>query len=318
MKKKIILACLASVGLFTGLNAQTSIAKWQSEPISVDGIADDWGSQIRLFNSDAKIHYEFRNDAKNLYLIFKTNDQAMKKQLVIAGMKLKFKVKTDPKVFASISFPAMGGGKMMPRANGGKRGGKVESSNHMGDMNQGQPSLGQPDDMAMLPERNHKDTLTLDGFRFAGKLIVSDDFQPDAILFSKTKDMRAKDMVYELCIPIREFVGNDYTLDKLADVTFQLQVQINGASESISSRGGMKSRGGGGMGGPGGGGGMGGGMGASGGGGGMGGGPGVDMGGGGMGDPGGGEMGERPQGGPEGDTMSKKTFNAQFTLAVKQ
>ena len=314
MKKKIILACLASFGLFAGLNAQTSIAKWQSEPISVDGIADDWGSQIRLFNSDAKIHYEFRNDAKNLYLIFKTNDQAMQKQLVMAGMKVKFKVKTDPKVFASITFPAMGGGKMMPHANGGKRGEKGDSPNQNGDMNQGQPSLGKPDDMAMLPERNHKDTLTLDGFRFAGKLVVSDDFKPDAILFSKTKDLRAKDMVYELCIPIREFVGNDYTLDKLADVTFQLQVQINGASESKSSRGGMKSRGGGGMGGPGGGGGMGGG-------------PGGDMGGGGMGgsgggggEMGGGEMGERPQGDPEGeaDTMSKKTFNAQFTLAVKQ
>jgi hypothetical protein len=312
MTKKIFLTCVASASLFSGTYAQTSVAKWQPEPITIDGSADDWGSQIRLFNSDSKINYEYRNDAKNLYLIFKTNDPAMQKQLVMAGMKLKFKVKTEPKTFASITFPAMKGGMMMPHGMGGKQGGKGNRP----DMSQGQPtggqSLGKPDDMAMLPERNHKDTLALDGFRFAGKLVVSDDFKPDAILFSKTKDLRAKDMVYELCIPIREFVGNDYTLDKLADVTFQLQVQINGASESKSSRGGMKSRGGGGMGGPGGGGVMGGG-------------PGGDMGGGGMGGPGGGEMGggemgERPQGDPEGeaDTMSKKTFNAQFTLAVKQ
>jgi hypothetical protein len=163
------------------------------------------------------------------------------------------------------------------------------------------------DDMDMLPEMNHKDTLQTEGFQFADK-IISDNIVPGQICFAKTKDMWAKDMVYELAIPIREFAGKDYELSSLSDVQFQVQIIVNSmSSSSFGGRGGMSGHMSGGMGGPGGG--MGGGPG-----GGMGGGPGGDMGGGGP----GGDMGGGPEGGmDEGSSMTRKTINAQFYLAVK-
>jgi hypothetical protein len=227
--------------------------KWQPLPIGVDGIADDWGATIRFFNSDARIHYEFRNDYKNVYIILKTNDEQMKRQLLMAGMKLKFKVKTDPKTYASINFPSMmEGRKPMPQeGKEGKRG--MAKGERKAQAEQSEQDVPMDDDMDMLPEMNHKDTLQTEGFQFADK-IISDNIFPGQICFAKTKDMWAKDMVYELAIPIREFAGKDYELSSLSDVQFQVQIIVNSmSSSSFGGRGGMSGHMSGGMGGPGGG-----------------------------------------------------------------
>lgn len=310
IRKFFVLCLIVSGTLMTSLGAQTNVVKWQQSPIGIDGIADDWGATIRFFNSESRIHYEFRNDDKNVYIILKTNDEQMKRQLLMAGMKLKFKVKTEPKTYASINFPSMIEGRkpMPPGVKDGKQG--MGKGAPKAQTQQNDQEMPMDEDMDMLPEMNHKDTLQTEGFQFADK-IISDNIFPGEICFAKTKDMRAKDMVYELAIPIREFAGKDYELSSLSDVQFQVQIIVNSMSSSSSGgRGGMSGRMSGGMGGPGGG--MGGGMGGPGGG--MGGGPGGDMGGGGP----GGDMGGGPEGGmDEGSSMTRKTINAQFYLSVK-
>lgn len=309
MIRKFFVLCLFITGaLMTPVVAQTNGVKWQQSPIGVDGNADDWGATIRFFNSESRIHYEFRNDDKNVYIILKTNDEQMKRQLLMAGMNLKFKVKTDPKTYASINFPSMmEGRKPMPQGvKNGKQG--MGKGAPKAQTQQNDQQMPVDEDMDMLPEMNHKDTLQTEGFQFADK-IVSDNIVPGQICFAKTKDMRAKDMVYELAVPIREFAGKEYDLANLSDVQFQVQIIVNSMSSSSSGgRGGMSGHMSGGMGGPGGG--MGGGPG-----GGMGGGPGGDMGGGG---PGGDMGGGGPEGGmDEGSSMTRKTINTQFYLAVK-
>ena len=76
MKKNIFISCLVSFSLLTSISAQTSTAKWQPTPISIDGNEEDWGTLLRFFNSESNVKYEFRNDAQNLYIILKSADRA--------------------------------------------------------------------------------------------------------------------------------------------------------------------------------------------------------------------------------------------------
>jgi len=308
-------------------NAEDSTAKWQPEPLTIDGSSADWGNNLRFFNSDSRIHYEFRNDDRNLYLIVKTTDLAIKHQIVQAGMKLKFKVKSDPRVIATMDFPALKGGMgMRPQGKGGKRNmsntERPAQDQQIQSETDGQQPVNNLNELEMKPEFRSKDSVLIEGFLFGKNAVVSDSITPNAICFAKSKrnmspDRNSKsngniESAYEICIPLREFFGDNYSLEKIATISIQLQVLINGSSESNNGggrmRGGMRGRGG--MGGPGGGGEMGG--------------PG---GGGEMGGPGGGgeEMGggegELPEKGEgemgESVSMTKKSFNANFVLSTK-
>lgn len=314
MNRKIFLTCLTVLGIFTAAESQT--AKWQQDPITIDGVADDWGGPIRFYNSDSKINYEFRNDAQNLYLIVKTSDQMMQRQLMIAGFKLKFKTKSEPTINATIAFAGLSG-KNMPRPDKDKM--KQRTNRDAQNMNSEMPEnpdmSANPDEMQLPPMPSHKDTVKLDGFLYAPREItVGNNGASEGICIAKTGFERAKEIAYEFKIPIREFAGDNYNLEKFADTQIQLQILIDAPSGNRSGggRSGMSMHGGG-MGGPGGGmGGPGGGMGGGpgGGGGDMGGGPGGDDMGGGMGQGPGDEMGQ-------GSSMSAKKISAKFTLATK-
>lgn len=314
MKRKILLTCLTTLGLFSVAEAQT--AKWQSAPITIDGNADDWGGPIRFYNSDSRINYEFRNDAQNLYLIVKTSDQMMQRQMMIAGFKLKFKTKSEPTINASIAFAGFADKKKpLPDKDKMKERPKLEAQNAGSEAADNPDIQRNPDDMQMPPMANHKDTVKLDGFLYAPRNVIVGDDTQTGICISKTGFERAKEMAYEFKIPIREFAGDNFNLDKFSETQIQLQILIDAPSGSRSGggRSGMGMRGGmggpgGGMGGPGGG--MGGGPGGGGDMGGMGGGPGGDEMGGGMGQGPGDEM-------SQGSSMSAKKINAKFTLATK-
>jgi len=293
---------------------EVSTAKWQSVPLSIDGNSSDWGSNIRFFNSDSRIQYEFRNDDKNLFLIIKSTDQAMQRQMAMAGIKLKLKIKTDPKMTTTMDFSKHKAG-MLASGNSGQRRMRGQRNHQIQTIqDDGQNQTNSLDEMAMKPEFMRKDSMFIEGFLFAKNAIVSDNITSNTIIFSKNKrnlkDPKTSNngSVYEICIPLREFFGDNYSMEKISTIPFQLQVQVNGTTQSSSGGGRTRGRMGGRMGGSGGGG--------------M-----EGPGGGGMSEPGGGEMGsgemgERPEM-PDGemgeqDSMSQKTFNANFLLSAQQ
>ena len=65
-KIQVILSCL--LGLSSVSFAQSSISKWQAQPIVIDGDRADWVNIPRFFDSQSNVQYEFRNDAQNLFL----------------------------------------------------------------------------------------------------------------------------------------------------------------------------------------------------------------------------------------------------------
>lgn len=290
MKTKFQLLFLGLLGLSSISPAQSSISKWQAQPIVIDGDRADWVNIPRFFDSSSNVQYEFRNDDKNLYLIVRTTDRAAQMQMLRGGFALKLKVKTKIPTRCSITFPAL---KMeMPPQQFNKKGDEAQML-----LEKTAPKPG------VLP----KDSVVLDGFKFSNGAISSENKDENKICFARNKETREQ-LIYELRVPICEIYGKDFVLEDVVTLPIQLQITINELSQNSGKqdKGGKGMRGGGGMRGGMQGGGMRGGMP---GGGGMQGGP---DGGGGM--PGEGEMSERPQF-QNNAAIARKTINDEFSLS---
>jgi uncharacterized membrane protein YgcG len=296
MKTKIQLIFLCLLGLSSISFAQSSISKWQAQPIVIDGDRADWVNIPRFFDAQSNVQYEFRNDAENLFLIVRTTDRAAQMQMIRGGFALKLKVKTKIPTRCSITFPAQ------------KMGMPPQQFNTKGDESQllvekTAPKLGE------MP----KDSVVLDGFKSTNGAISSESKDENKICFARNKESREQ-LVYELRIPLCEIYGKDFVLENEVSLPIQLQITIN----ELSQNSGKQNKGGKGMHGRGEGqrgGGMRGGM----------------QGGGGM--RGGGGMHEGPDGGGEmsgeGETserpqfqnntaMTRKTINDEFSLSKEK
>ncbi len=294
MKTKFQLLIFSLLCFSSILPAQSSISKWQAQPIVIDGDRADWVSIPRFFDSSSNVQYEFRNDAQNLFLILRTTDRVAQMQMLRGGFALKLKVKTKIPTRCSITFPAL---KMeMPPQQFNKKGDEAQML-----LEKTAPKPG------VLP----KDSAVLGGFKYSNGTISSENKDENKICFARNKETREQ-LIYELRVPLCEIYGKDFVLEDVVTLPIQLQITINELSQNSGKqdKGGKGMRGGGGMrGGMQGGGGMRGGMP---GGGGMQGGP---DGGGGM--QGEGEMSERPQL-QNNAAIARKTINDEFSLSKEK
>lgn len=290
MKTKIQVILLCLLGLSSVSFAQSSLSKWQAQPIVIDGDRADWVNIPRFFDAQSNVQYEFRNDAQNLYLIIRTTDRAAQMQMLRGGFSLRLKVKTKIPTRCSITFPAQ---RMeMPPQQFNNKGSELQML-----VEKTTPKPGE------MP----KDSAILDGFKYSNGAISSENKDENKICFARNKETREQ-LIYELRVPLCEIYGKDFGLDNIASLPIQLQMTINEISQNSGKqdKGGKGMRGGGGMRGGMQGGGMRGGMP---GGGSMQGGP---DGGGGM--PGEEEMGERPQL-QSSISITRKTINDEFSLS---
>ena len=205
MKRFLQIVLLGSISLFGTLSSQVSTAKWQTEPILVDGNGSDWGMLPRFFNSESNLKYEFRNDAQNLYFILKAGDRATQMQLIQAGFSVKFKLKSSAQK-AEITFQANKFTEMPPINMQEVRTDKLV------------------DKSVTRPEFIPKDTVILNGFQFTNGMVTSEN--KDNICFARSKSNRDL-ATYEIRIPLRELFGNNYSQDKIAALQIQLQVVVN-------------------------------------------------------------------------------------------
>ena len=210
MKKRLIQLFILSVfGLFSIVYSQVSIAKWQVQPIVIDGDGSDWGMLPRFFNSESNLKYEFRNDAQNLYFILKAADRATQTQLFRAGFSVRYKLKTSTQK-SDISFLANKFTEMPPMNTQDVRTDKLV------------------DKSVTRPEIVQKDTVMLNGFQFTNGIITSEN--KDNICFARSKSNRDL-ATYEIKIPLKELFGNNFSLDIISSQLVQLQVVVNDLSQ---------------------------------------------------------------------------------------
>ena len=213
MKRLIQLTFLTVLSLFSVTMAQVSTSKWEDQSIVIDGNGADWGTLPRFFNAESNVKYEFRNDAKNLYLILKAADRSTQMQMLSAGFNIKLKVRTSPPVKVAIAFPALKKGEMPPMII--NQDGKIDNLTYKS-----------TEGTVIIP----KDTAILEGFLFSKGKIVSESNDENSICFARSKTSREL-VTYEIRVPLREIYGNDFSLLNLTSTPIQLQVNINDLSQ---------------------------------------------------------------------------------------
>ena len=213
MKRLIQLTFLTVLSLFSGIMAQVSTSKWEAQSIVIDGNGTDWNTLPRFFNAESNVKYEFRNDAKNLYLILKAADRSTQMQMLSAGFSIKLKVKTSPPLKVAIAFPALKKGEMPPMII--NQDGKIDNLTYKS-----------TEGTVIIP----KDTALLDGFLFSKGKILSENNDENSICFARSKTSREL-VTYEIRVPLREILGNDFSLLNLNSTPIQLQVNINDLSQ---------------------------------------------------------------------------------------
>lgn len=74
--------------MLTNCSSKKIQSQWQSEAISIDGMADDWNASELLFEEDLKMVYGIGNDAENIRFIMRFNDRRLARRIDMQGLVL--------------------------------------------------------------------------------------------------------------------------------------------------------------------------------------------------------------------------------------
>ncbi|MCJ7588821.1 MAG: hypothetical protein MUQ00_13110 [Candidatus Aminicenantes bacterium] len=81
-------------------------SRWTVEPLKVDGLDLEWTAEALTPEEDMKVSYGFRNDGKDLYLVFVFNDPKYLSSIDATGMTVYFNAEGKKKKDNGIIFRA--------------------------------------------------------------------------------------------------------------------------------------------------------------------------------------------------------------------
>jgi hypothetical protein len=109
MKRKR--TCLSLGALSVALIMMTGFAQdgpvqsqWATPPVMVDGAMQDWEGITLAVDKDSKAEYAFKNDDKNLYILFVFKDAAAKSTVDQLGMTLYYNLEGKKKKAEGLHF----------------------------------------------------------------------------------------------------------------------------------------------------------------------------------------------------------------------
>lgn len=192
--------------------SQTSIAKWRSKEIVIDGFANEWSSPLRFYDAETKLFFAFMNDSTNLYLCFQSNDKRNQVKINRAGMKVFINTKSKEKHKASIDFPLTDSKLNFAREEVNE---EVE------------PDIQSLKNTFLLQNTN---MLTAGFATQNGNYAIRDSSGIRAAMNWNEKSI----MTYELVIPLKEILGLNYTPKDLTKV-ITLIIQVNAITREDST-----------------------------------------------------------------------------------
>lgn len=83
-----IMVFVLAVALFSADKLVPSI--WSTAPPRVDGVAGEWAADAMSFDKNANVDYAFRNDGRNLYVVFIFKDPRSLSSIDLTGMTMYF------------------------------------------------------------------------------------------------------------------------------------------------------------------------------------------------------------------------------------
>ena len=99
-----IYVVLAIILISMSTYSQTNTSKWLNTPMTIDGNNTDWGGRLSYYESECTMFYELKNDSNYLFLIFEIASEKSQTKFMHAGFEVAMKVKTKPKLNATINF----------------------------------------------------------------------------------------------------------------------------------------------------------------------------------------------------------------------
>lgn len=108
--KKFSLATLALILFMGQVQAQSDVsrARWQSQPVVVDGNDQEWDKPLNFYDDKSGLLYAISNSPDQLYLIFTVRDMMKMHKVMAAGWNVELTSKNKKhKLKASLLFPAV-------------------------------------------------------------------------------------------------------------------------------------------------------------------------------------------------------------------
>lgn len=78
---------LVSLATVQAKDAQV-VSRWVASPPKLDGLSDDWPSEMMNFEKSVSVDYAFRNDGQNLYILFVFKDPKFLSSIEATGLSI--------------------------------------------------------------------------------------------------------------------------------------------------------------------------------------------------------------------------------------
>ena len=96
MKTKQLALFLFVISVLS-LEAQNNSLVWQNGLIIIDGNISDWTGNLKNFDQNTGIKYEFRNDSTNLYIAYEIPEQKVQMRALMTGILIEITAKSKSK-----------------------------------------------------------------------------------------------------------------------------------------------------------------------------------------------------------------------------
>ncbi|KYG72462.1 hypothetical protein [Roseivirga echinicomitans] len=206
MKKNIFLVVLLIACQMT---------KAQETQLTTNPEGQVWAVQELTKDEKTSFLTGVKNDSENLYLIFQTANQQSLNMVMQAGMSVKLKAKTKPKLNANIDYPL---------ASKDKSSGTLRAQ-------------GSAEDKALLQEMlligllDSKLDAKLKGFSSLKGTIGLNEMNDTQLILSLEGEGRTRLLSYELVLPLKELFDGTVDLNALSQSEIEIAFTVNAISQ---------------------------------------------------------------------------------------
>ncbi|MGE3825643.1 MAG: hypothetical protein AB7G44_15585 [Bacteroidia bacterium] len=198
MHKSGLLFLLVSAFTSTYSQSLVSTARWATQKVKIDGIADEWADPLNFYDIKTHLLFGIANDSSTLYLVFQNPDEGAQSKIFRCGMNVTISVK-KMKRKVTLTYPL--------------------------------PQSGEDD---AGPDHTPNMEIMKSNFRMQSIMMVAEGFSMHNGMLPVTDSSVIKpaiswnennNMIYELAIPFTEIYGSNFSTSDLAN-ELMLYVEI--------------------------------------------------------------------------------------------
>ncbi|WP_323757848.1 hypothetical protein [Roseivirga sp.] len=213
---------MRNIFLLAGLLFTCQVIKAQGTQVEAASNGEVWTAEELIKDEKTSFLTGVKNDNENLYLIFQTANQQSLNKVMQAGMSVKLKAKTKPKLNANIDYPL---------ASKDKSSGMLRAQ-------------GTAEDKALLQEMllvgllDSKIEAKLKGFSNLNGTLGLYEMNDTQLILSLEGEGRTRLLSYELVLPLKELFDGEVDLNTLSQSDIEISFTVNAMSQPQGGGGG--------------------------------------------------------------------------------